>query len=156
RPTRGRFRGWSPPCSGSRSHPPRITRPMPSRWPSATRGPLAPGRASLTSAAPASARRRPWAPRRGWLDEAELRRSLLSTAAGHHGEGSRPGAQNPRGMIAWVGGEVLVRGPDHVVIDAGGVGYRLSVSAETLKSVPARGKHASLHSQLVARDDALS
>jgi Holliday junction DNA helicase RuvA len=59
-------------------------------------------------------------------------------------------------MIASVSGEVLVRRPDHVVIDANGVGYRLSVSAETLKSVPARGKRTSLHAYLVARDDALS
>src|SRR6476620_9857678 len=59
-------------------------------------------------------------------------------------------------MIASVSGEVLVRRPDHVVIDTGGVGYRLAVSAETLKSVPARGKRASLHAHLVAREDALS
>src|SRR5215207_8586402 len=59
-------------------------------------------------------------------------------------------------MIASVSGEVLVRRPDHVVIDTDGVGYRLAVSAETLKSVPARGKRASLHSHLVVRDDALS
>jgi holliday junction DNA helicase RuvA len=59
-------------------------------------------------------------------------------------------------MIASVSGEVLVRRPDHVVIDASGVGYRLAVSSETLKSVPARGKHASLHAHLVARDDSLS
>ena len=59
-------------------------------------------------------------------------------------------------MIASVRGEVLVRRPDHVVIESGGVGYRLTVSAETLKAVPARGKEASLHSQLVARDDSLS
>jgi holliday junction DNA helicase RuvA len=59
-------------------------------------------------------------------------------------------------MIASVSGEVLVRRPDYVVLDAGGVGYRLSVSAETLKSVPARGKRAQLHAHLVARDDALS
>jgi Holliday junction DNA helicase RuvA len=59
-------------------------------------------------------------------------------------------------MIASVSGEVLVRRPDHVVIDAHGVGYRLAVSAETLKAVPARGKQASLHAHLVARDDALS
>jgi Holliday junction DNA helicase RuvA len=59
-------------------------------------------------------------------------------------------------MIASISGEVLVRRPDHVVIDANGVGYRLAVSAETLKSVPARGKHATLHAHLVARDDALS
>jgi Holliday junction DNA helicase RuvA len=59
-------------------------------------------------------------------------------------------------MIASVSGEVLVRRPDHVVVDTGGVGYRLAVSAETLKSVPARGKRATLHTHLVARDDALS
>jgi holliday junction DNA helicase RuvA len=59
-------------------------------------------------------------------------------------------------MIASVSGEVLVRRPDYVVIDAGGVGYRLAVSAETLKSVPARGKDASLRAHLVSREDALS
>ena len=59
-------------------------------------------------------------------------------------------------MIASVSGEVLVRRADRVVIDAGGVGYSLSVSAETLKAVPARGKRASLHAHLVPRDDALN
>ncbi len=59
-------------------------------------------------------------------------------------------------MIASVSGEVLVRRPDHVVIDASGVGYRLAVSAETLKGVPAAGKHATLHAHLVARDDSLN
>jgi holliday junction DNA helicase RuvA len=58
-------------------------------------------------------------------------------------------------VIASVSGEVLVRRPDHVVIDANGVGYRLSVSAETLKAVPAHGKDATLHAHLVARDDAI-
>jgi Holliday junction DNA helicase RuvA len=59
-------------------------------------------------------------------------------------------------MIASVRGEVLVRRPDHVVLEAGGVGYRLAVSAETLKAVPSRGKQATLHTHLVARDDSLS
>jgi holliday junction DNA helicase RuvA len=59
-------------------------------------------------------------------------------------------------MIASVSGEVLVRRPDHVVIDANGVGYYMAVSAETLKSVPARGKRATLHAHLVAREDSLS
>jgi Holliday junction DNA helicase RuvA len=58
-------------------------------------------------------------------------------------------------VIASVSGKVLVRRPDHVVVDAGGVGYRLAVSAETLKSVPAAGRSATLHSHLVAREDAL-
>ncbi len=59
-------------------------------------------------------------------------------------------------MIASVRGEVLVRRPDHVVIEAAGVGYRLTVSAETLKAVPARGKAATLHTELVARDDSMT
>jgi holliday junction DNA helicase RuvA len=59
-------------------------------------------------------------------------------------------------MIAAVRGEVMVRRPDHVVIDAGGVGYRLAVSAETLKAVPATGRDAFLHAELIARDDSLA
>lgn len=58
-------------------------------------------------------------------------------------------------MIASVRGEVLVRRPDYVVIETAGVGYRLAVSAETLKAVPAHGKEATLHAQLVVRDDAM-
>ncbi|MSW95953.1 MAG: Holliday junction branch migration protein RuvA, partial [Actinobacteria bacterium] len=43
-------------------------------------------------------------------------------------------------MIALIAGEVVVRRGDHVVLEtAGGVGYRLSVSAETLRAVPAVG-----------------
>ena len=59
-------------------------------------------------------------------------------------------------MIAAVRGEVMVRRPDHVVIDAGGVGYRLTVSSETLKAVQAAGSDAFLHAELIARDDSLA
>jgi holliday junction DNA helicase RuvA len=59
-------------------------------------------------------------------------------------------------MIAAVRGEVMVRRSDHVVIDAGGVGYRLAVSAETLKAVPATGRDVFLHSELISREDSLS
>ncbi len=58
-------------------------------------------------------------------------------------------------MIALVSGSVVVRRSDHVVVDCGGVGYRLAVSAETLKKVPAVGKDTVLHAHLVVRDDAL-
>ena len=59
-------------------------------------------------------------------------------------------------MIALVRGEVAVRRADHVVVLAGGVGYRLAVSAETLRRVPALGGPVTLHSHLVVRDDALA
>jgi Holliday junction DNA helicase RuvA len=58
-------------------------------------------------------------------------------------------------MIASVAGKVGARCPDHVVIESGGVGYRLNVSAQTLATVPAVGGDARLHSHLVMRDDAL-
>ncbi|MDX6672548.1 MAG: holliday junction helicase RuvA [Solirubrobacteraceae bacterium] len=59
-------------------------------------------------------------------------------------------------MIALVRGDVAVRRPDHVVVDCGGVGYRLAVSSETLKHVPAAGKPVALHAHMVVRDDQLA
>jgi Holliday junction DNA helicase RuvA len=60
-------------------------------------------------------------------------------------------------MIALIAGDVSVRRPDHVVIEtASGVGYRLAVSAETLRHVPAAGESVSLLTHLVVREDALS
>ena len=59
-------------------------------------------------------------------------------------------------MIALISGKVAVRRGDHVVVDCGGVGYRLAVSAETLKHVPAVGRDVLLHTHLIVRDDALA
>lgn len=59
-------------------------------------------------------------------------------------------------MIALISGSVAVRRADHVVVDCGGVGYRLAVSGETLKQVPAVGRPVTLHTHLVVRDDALA
>jgi holliday junction DNA helicase RuvA len=59
-------------------------------------------------------------------------------------------------MIAAVRGEVMVRRADHVVVDVGGVGYRLTVSAETLKGVPATGREVFLHAELISREDSLT
>ena len=58
-------------------------------------------------------------------------------------------------MIASVRGEVTVRRADHVVVECGGVGYRLAVSAHTLRSVPAAGEQTLLHTHLVLRDDGM-
>jgi len=58
-------------------------------------------------------------------------------------------------MIASVRGTVLVRRPGEVVLEAGGVGYRLGVSTHTLASVPGAGKEVTLHSHLIMRDDAM-
>ena len=58
-------------------------------------------------------------------------------------------------MIASVRGAVVSRRPDHVVVETGGVGYRLSVSTETLKAVPESGEEVLLHAHLVVRDDSM-
>jgi Holliday junction DNA helicase RuvA len=59
-------------------------------------------------------------------------------------------------MIALLSGTVAVRRGDHVVVDCGGVGYRLAVSTETLRQVPAVGGESVLHTHMVVRDDALA
>ena len=58
-------------------------------------------------------------------------------------------------MIASVRGQVLSRLPGAVVIEAGGVGYRLAVSTETLRQVPAAGREGRLLAHLVLRDDGI-
>ena len=59
-------------------------------------------------------------------------------------------------MIASVRGSVLARKPDHVVVECAGVGYRVAVSAETLRAVPGAGRDVVLHTHLVMRDDAMN
>jgi Holliday junction DNA helicase RuvA len=58
-------------------------------------------------------------------------------------------------MIALLRGEVAIRRADHVVILCDGVGYRAAVSAETLRHVPPVGEPLTLHTHLIAREDAL-
>jgi len=58
-------------------------------------------------------------------------------------------------MIASVRGPVTVRRADHVVVECSGVGYRVAVSAETLKAVPGAGREVALHTHLVMRDDGM-
>jgi holliday junction DNA helicase RuvA len=58
-------------------------------------------------------------------------------------------------MIDSIKGKVAARRADHVVVDCNGVGYRLSVSAQTLDRVPATGRAATLLSHLVLRDDGM-
>jgi Holliday junction DNA helicase RuvA len=58
-------------------------------------------------------------------------------------------------MIALLRGEVAIRRADHVVVLCAGVGYRVAVSAETLRQVPAVGGETTLHTHLLVREDAL-
>ena len=58
-------------------------------------------------------------------------------------------------MIAFVEGTVAERHGDRVVVEAGGLGYEVFVSAATLRSVPPKGKHVRLLTHLHVRDDAM-
>jgi len=58
-------------------------------------------------------------------------------------------------MIASVIGAVGARCPDHVVVECGGVGYRLNVSSQTLRKVPPVGSEVRLLAHLIAREDSL-
>jgi holliday junction DNA helicase RuvA len=58
-------------------------------------------------------------------------------------------------VIASLRGRIRVRRPGEVVVEASGVGYRLAVSAETLRGVPGVGQEGTLHTHLVMRDDTI-
>ncbi len=56
-------------------------------------------------------------------------------------------------MYDYIRGEAVSAEKDHVVIDAGGVGYRVYTSAQSLLHIKA-GEPAKLYCQLVVREDA--
>lgn len=56
-------------------------------------------------------------------------------------------------MIASVSGTILTRRPDHVVVDCGGVGYRVFVSLTTFCDLPEIGSPVSLLIHTIVRDD---
>jgi Holliday junction DNA helicase RuvA len=58
-------------------------------------------------------------------------------------------------MIASVSGVVLRKGLDHVVIEAAGVGYLLNASSATIEAAAPVGGRATLHTELVVREDAM-
>lgn len=59
-------------------------------------------------------------------------------------------------MIAHLRGKVLRAGADFVVLDAGGVGYLVSVATATRQLVPAPGGEMDLHIHTQVREDQLA
>ncbi|HEY2746022.1 MAG TPA: Holliday junction branch migration protein RuvA [Polyangia bacterium] len=59
-------------------------------------------------------------------------------------------------MIALLRGALAEKGIDHVLVDVGGVGYRVAVSLNTLAALPPVGSVATLHTELIVREDSLS
>lgn len=58
-------------------------------------------------------------------------------------------------MIARLAGTLLEREPDQVVVDAGGVGYAVHVSLQTLATLPAVGQEVRLLIHTEVREDAI-
>lgn len=58
-------------------------------------------------------------------------------------------------MIGRIAGRLDHRGPDHVLIDVGGVGYVIHVSDRTLAALPPAGQAVALYTDLLVREDLL-
>ncbi len=58
-------------------------------------------------------------------------------------------------MIGWLRGILVEKETDAVILDVGGVGYRLFVSNETLARLPAKGQIVELLAHMVVREDAI-
>lgn len=56
-------------------------------------------------------------------------------------------------MIAFVEGEVILTGEKFVILDAGGVGYRIFASPETLRKIPEKGQKIKVFTHLYQRED---
>ena len=58
-------------------------------------------------------------------------------------------------MIHRLRGQLAEKDMEGVVVDVGGVGYRASTSASTLRVLPAVGDDCVLHTRMVVREDAM-
>jgi len=58
-------------------------------------------------------------------------------------------------MIHRLRGQLVEKDMEGVVIDVGGVGYRASSSAATLRALPSIGEECVLHTRMVVREDAM-
>ena len=59
-------------------------------------------------------------------------------------------------MIGWLSGRIGYRAEDHVLIQAGGVGYVVFCSDRTLAGLPGDGEAAALFVETVVREDAIT
>ena len=58
-------------------------------------------------------------------------------------------------MIHRLRGQLVEKDMEGVVVDVGGVGYRASASANTLRALPSLGEECVLHTRMVVREDAM-
>ena len=59
-------------------------------------------------------------------------------------------------MLEFIQGELVSKGLNHVIVQAGGLGYRLHVSTLTLGVMPAHKNQVTLYTYLYIREDELS
>ncbi len=59
-------------------------------------------------------------------------------------------------MIAQLTGRVAAKMPTAVVIDVGGVGFKVAMSTSSLVALPAEGDEVTVHTHLYVREDELS
>ena len=59
-------------------------------------------------------------------------------------------------MIAYVKGEIAELTEDNVVVEVGGVGFNVKISARAAQSLPGIGEEVKLHTYTLVREDAFS
>lgn len=57
-------------------------------------------------------------------------------------------------MIAYIKGEIAEITSDNVVLEVGGIGYNIHVSARLIQSLPGIGSHVKLYTYTLVREDA--
>src|SRR5690625_3299899 len=126
-PTNARSSTCSPICCRGCSRTGRM-RPMRWRSPSATLGP--------------HARNRGWRRQSGPADD-------------RRGRAAGDGRQMGRGaaMIGKSAGRIDYKAEDHVLIEAGGIGYIVHCAPGTLSALPAPGEAASRYTEMIVRQD---
>ena len=58
-------------------------------------------------------------------------------------------------MIGFIRGKLLLRRPEHIVVDVGGVGYRVFLSLRSFCRLPGEGEEVGLIIHTVVREDAI-
>ena len=59
-------------------------------------------------------------------------------------------------MIAHLRGRILHKSPDHVIVEAAGVGYQVAITVSTFSDLPAEGAETQLHIHTHVREDTLA
>ncbi|HVI08261.1 MAG TPA: Holliday junction branch migration protein RuvA [Candidatus Binatia bacterium] len=59
-------------------------------------------------------------------------------------------------MIAHLRGKILAKHPNHVIVEAGGVGYDVNISVPAYSELPAAGSETALHIYTHVREDVIA